>query len=608
MNEKKHSLISNLRFWVRYYLKYNRQVIWVSVADIILSPLFQLLALYFPKVTLALVEEKAAPDRFLLTLTVYTLLYLAARSISFGLVSYDGMTLNKERQNVVFRIFLKSLKIGYAYTESEEGRDTYRKAVGIQNMGSGSASSQFVYVTRSLAGTVLTFVLYSTVLGQLNLWLAAALLALAALGYLLDLRENRYYNDIRQESAVHDKHYYYMKSAMGRVSAAKDIRIFGMGTWLRERMDRVLAAMERMERRSAAWVWRNGFWGRLLNLVRDVGAYAYLIYMAAAGNITVSDFALYFGAIMGFSGFVRDVASGLAGLRRVSDDTDWLREYLEMPEEDVVSGKRHISELARPVSIEFKDVGFSYQSGGKKTKVFSRLNLRIEAGEKLALVGANGAGKSTLVKLLCGFYEPEEGEILFNGISAGEFPKAERYRLFSVVFQEMFFPPVRMDESITLKESGKVDEERLREALQKAGMWEVLQEKGIGMDRYMGKMKAKGVELSGGQYQRLLLARALYQDGAIMVLDEPTAALDPIAESQVYNAYQEYSRGRTSVFISHRLASTGFSDRIVLMDGGEIVEMGSHRELMEKNGRYAEMFRIQSGYYQEESGGAENSV
>ena len=139
-------------------------------------------------------------------------------------------------------------------------------------------------------------------------------------------------------------------------------------------------------------------------------------------------------------------------------------------------------------------------------------------------------------------------------------------------------------------------------------MWEVLQEKGIGMDRYMGKMKAKGVELSGGQYQRLLLARALYQDGAIMVLDEPTAALDPIAESQVYNAYQEYSQGRTSVFISHRLASTGFSDRIVLMDGGEIVEMGSHRELMEKNGRYAEMFRIQSGYYQEESGGAENSV
>ncbi len=164
----------------------------------------------------------------------------------------------------------------------------------------------------------------------------------------------------------------------------------------------------------------------------------------------------------------------------------------------------------------------------------------------------------------------------------------------------MFFPPVRVDESITLKREEDIDREKMEEALKKAGVWEFLQEKGIRMEQYMGNLKQKGVELSGGQYQRILLARALYQDGAVMVLDEPTAALDPIAESQVYNAYQEFSHGKTSIFISHRLASTGFSDRIVLLDKGEIVEMGSHRELMERNGRYAEMFRIQSSYYQEE--------
>ena len=154
-------------------------------------------------------------------------------------------------------------------------------------------------------------------------------------------------------------------------------------------------------------------------------------------------------------------------------------------------------------------MGFSYESGGKKTKVFSHFNLRIEAGEKLALVGANGAGKSTLVKLLCGFYEPEEGSILLGGIDAALFPRAERYRLFSVVFQEVFLPSVRVDESIALKRAEEIDGDRLREALEKADAWAFLQEKGIGMGQNMGRLKKKGVELSGGQNQRLLLARAL---------------------------------------------------------------------------------------------------
>ena len=232
-------------------------------------------------------------------------------------------------------------------------------------------------------------------------------------------------------------------------------------------------------------------------------------------------------------------------------------------------------------------------------KALQGLSMHIPKGAIYGFVGKNGAGKTTLVKLLCGFYEPEEGAIYLNGINAREFPKAERYSLFSVVFQEMFFPPVRVDESIALQEAESVDQDRLQEALKKAKMWDVLQEKGIAMDQYMGNLKKGGIELSGGQNQRLLLARALYQDGAVLVLDEPTAALDPIAESQVYDAYQEYSHGKTSVFISHRLASTGFSDRIVLLDHGKIAEMGSHGELMEKNGLYAEMFRIQSSYYQE---------
>ena len=598
MDRKKHFMASNLLFWVKYYLKNEPRIFWISIADILLYPCFQMLALYYPKVTLGLIETRQPPGYLVLVLAGYTLLFLTAKGISQGIAAINDVTLNKERQNVVFKTFLKSLRISYAYTESEEGRDDFRKAVEVQNRGDWSASSRFAVVIRGLAGTVLTFVLYSTVLSTLNIWMVCILLVLAGLGYLLDLRENRFQNSLRQEEAVTEKHFLYMKAAMGNASAAKDIRIFGMRNWLRERMNGVSSVRAKLERRRAVWIWKNGFLGRILNLARDLGAYAYLIYMASAGDMTVSDFVLYFGAITGFSGFVREMASGLAGLQQASEDTEWVRSYLEIPEEDISTGSRHINELAQPVSIEFRDVSFSYVSGKNRTKVFSHLNLRIEAGEKLALVGANGAGKTTLVKLLCGFYEPEEGGIYFNGIDAREFPKAERYSLFSVVFQEVFFPPVRMDESITLQETESVDQDRLREALKKAKMWDVLQEKGITMDQYMGNLKKGGIELSGGQNQRLLLARALYQDGPVLVLDEPTAALDPIAESQVYDAYQEYSNGKTAVFISHRLASTGFSDRIVLLDKGEIAEMGSHEELMRKNGLYAKMYRVQSSYYQ----------
>ena len=363
MDRKKHSIASNLRFWIRYYLKNEPGIFWISILDILLQPCFFMLALYFPKVTLALIEEQAAPERLTLVLAVYTLLFLTAKGISRGMSAFNDMALNKERQNVVFKTFLKSLRIGYAYTESEEGRNDFRKAVEVQNRGSGSASSQFAFIIRGLAGTVLTFVLYSTVLGTLNIWMVFILLGLACMGYLLDIRENRFQNSLRHEEAVTEKHFFYMKTAMGNASAAKDIRIFGMRGWLRERMNKVTAAREKLERRRAVWIWKNGFLGRILNLVRDLGAYAYLIYMASAGDMTVSDFVLYFSAITGFSGFIREMASGLAGLQQASEDTEWVRGYLEMPEEDISIGSRHVSELARPISIEFRDVSFSYVSG-----------------------------------------------------------------------------------------------------------------------------------------------------------------------------------------------------------------------------------------------------
>lgn len=394
---------------------------------------------------------------------------------------------------------------------------------------------------------------------------------------------------------------------MGDVNAAKDIRIFHMNPWLIKRRDKALKECETitvMLRKRSDFTEKIGF---LIAMARDLGAYGYLIYLAAAESLTVGEFVLYFGAVTGFSGFVTDMLNCVGNLRQGANSADYYRAYMDIPEEDVTEGAHHINELKSPLKIEFKNMSFAYKTSGAEEKerwenaektVFKDFNLKIKAGEKIALVGVNGAGKTTLVKLLCGMYEPDEGDILINDISIKEFPKQELYKLFSVVFQEKLELPVLVGENLTMEKIENVDEDRAWRALEQAGLKDVFDKKKIKMDSYMTHWLVKdGVELSGGQWQRFSLARALYKDGKILVLDEPTAALDPIAESQIYDCYNKYTEGKTSIFISHRLASTRFSDRIVMIENGRIIEEGSHEELMAAGGAYGEMYKVQSNYY-----------
>lgn len=333
----------------------------------------------------------------------------------------------------------------------------------------------------------------------------------------------------------------------------------------------------------------------LLNVIRNGFAYGYLIYSCLQGDISVAGFLVYFGAITGFSGFITEIVNTYSNLKLANADASCLRRFLELPE---IREEGDVPEALyrQPAEIEFQDVSFSYG----EQKIYEHFNLKIHPGEKIALLGVNGTGKTTLVKLLCGLYEPDEGRILINGVDISTLPRKALYSLFSVVFQEATVFPYPMGSNLSMKRPEETDENKVWEALEKAGLGELFREKGICSDSYMTRIAFEdGVELSGGQKQRFLLARALYQDGNILILDEPTAALDPIAESEIYQEYVNISRGRTSLFIFHRLASTKFSDRILFLENGKVAEEGTHRELMKLNGSYAHMFRIQSRYYNE---------
>jgi len=249
-----------------------------------------------------------------------------------------------------------------------------------------------------------------------------------------------------------------------------------------------------------------------------------------------------------------------------------------------------------PPAIEFRGLGYTYPNAEKAA--LKGINATVQAGERIAIVGVNGAGKTTLIKLLCGLYTPTEGEVLLDGKPVGAYNRDEYYTLFSAVFQDIHLMSSSILENISQQPLESTDREKVRECLKLSGLisrTETLPEKEDTL--LVRAVHHDATELSGGEKQKLAMARALYKDAPVLILDEPTAALDPIAENEVYQKYAELTEGKTSVYISHRLASTRFCDRILLLDGSVIAEQGTHDELMALGGIYANMFSIQASYY-----------
>jgi len=305
------------------------------------------------------------------------------------------------------------------------------------------------------------------------------------------------------------------------------------------------------------------------------------------------------GIVIGFAVWLNNLASSYGRLKEASIRIDDFREYMNWDDGINMGEGENIEPLLHEkLSIEFKNVTFAYPESEKPT--IKNLNLTIEAGEKIALVGINGAGKTTLVKLLTGLYNPTQGVILINGIPVEAFNRYEYYNLFGVIFQDVNILPFTIAQNISGQTVEETDLEKVNRVLEQSGLAEKIQS--LEKKEHTSLTQViddKGIMLSGGELQKLMLARALYKDAPILVLDEPTAALDPIAEQSLYLKYNSLTENKTSIFISHRLASTQFCNRIIYVEDGLILEMGSHAKLMKQNGKYAEMFNIQSQYYKE---------
>lgn len=405
----------------------------------------------------------------------------------------------------------------------------------------------------------------------------------------------RYRN--RSIEADLDKKFQYMEKQSSSIALAKDVRLFGLRPWLEELYDRLRLAQEAFLNKSARKVLVGHVVDVVLSLARNGLAYFYLLHLTLAQGLPASRFLLYFSAVSGFTNWMSGILNELSTLQKEDWALESVWDFLHLPEPFRFSGGIALPDLTRGAEIRLE--GVSYQYPNSDTAILDQVSLTLHAGEKLAIVGLNGAGKTTLVKLIVGLLDPTQGRVLLNGMDIRRFNRQEYYGAFATVFQHFSVLDISVAENVAQVMEG-VDRDKVARCLDQAGLLEKVQSLPQGMDTNLGRtLWDDGTLLSGGETQRLMLARALYREAPLLVLDEPTAALDPLAENDLYLKYNEMTQGKTSIFVSHRLASTRFCDRILFIGDGGIAEEGSHEALLARGGRYAALYQVQSRYYQE---------
>lgn len=624
--------------------RYDGKYPWYIALKSMVTFLGPLLAAVIPSVAIFLVDQKASVSVFSVVL-----LGLVLGSFLLGVTSTKmDMVIRKKNYFVAYgpvqkKAVSKVLDVDYAFLETAEGKklaDQARSSYELDWYGWNRIMDMFTPFAFNLLGIVV----YTAILIPKCPWVLPVFFAMSAMNLFLERKVSRkgwnMHRNIVNE-ADSRTNYFFQRSTS--VTDGKDIRLFSMENWFSSIMEFLI------QKRLRAWKWIEvayfvpNFSDTIWTLVRDLIAYCVLVHSFLQGKLDAASFTLYLGIITGFSGWLNGGNMG-EGLVRANSEmmrcSWWItsyRNFLEQwsPEEEKIekrqNGKNSVSELQNGgksemelrngnysnaagerggnteqkvenlietgVTIEFRDVCFRYP--GAQKDVIHHLNLKVQAGENIALVGVNGAGKTTLVKLLCGFYRPDSGQIYINGKEISAYPARTYRALLGAVFQDRMLMAASVEENVACCREEEVDREKLWRVLRQADIEEKIrslakQEKTM----VTNFLEQDGILFSGGEIQRIILARALYKDAPLLLLDEPTSALDPMAEYEIYAGFDQLVAKNLAVYISHRMSSCRFCERILVLEQGRIAEEGNHEALLAKNGIYARMWNLQAKNYQ----------
>ncbi len=598
MNNKekpKYKMRQVLGFMLKRAWHSQKSVLFLGAAFAALLVTQNVVQLLLAPSILRIVENRGSISLLLGTIGCFTIMLV----ILSGLREYADRNMMYGRIKVRFDIGLdmndKACTTSYPNFQNPEIKKLYDRAsqTGFNN----DEAQEHIFITlQELLLNAAGFALYLLLLSGLNPVLLIVVVLTSAISFFVNRRCDRWKYEHRHEVDEQLTHLAYLRRTMELPEISKDIRIFGLGSWLKALRKKSFDAFDALLARRD----KSAFFAAAVELVmafmRSGIAYVYLIHLLLTTGMPVSEFLLYFSAFSGFSAWVTGILTTCSDLHKETLDLSSVMEYLNLPEPFRFEEGKAVPKADR-WELRMEHVSFRYP--GSEKEIIHNMDLTLHSGEKLAIVGLNGAGKTTLVKLLCGLYDPSEGRITLNGQDIREFDRRSYYKLFSAVFQDFSMPDLTVAETVA-QDYENIDVNRVNECLEKAGLTQMVQNLPKGLDTHLGKeIFLDGVRLSGGQTQRMMLARALYKDGPFLVLDEPTAALDPLAENDIYQKYSQMTDGKTSVFISHRLASTRFCDRILFLENGCIKEEGTHEQLLARGGGYAKLFDVQARYYQE---------
>lgn len=605
--QKTYGFLNNFIYALNIERKSNLRLLAITLIKPIGDIVGTLLNSYAPKYVLSFIEDDLPFNTIIMYTVIICLIMMILDVISTTCYNSFEFEYRKTEGYVEKKRMDKLFHTDFKNMESPDFLDYAQRAKTALNRGKGFHG--VLYQSRNFIAQGTLMILSAALIGIQNLLMMIIFIVISfgivKISSFFTKRDKIKFSDAMAPTW---RKMNYLESTTKNFDFAKDIRLFNMSNAFFNQLSGVNETYKELNRKhhNRMVLWEVSL-GSVL-IVQKILMYTWLVYNVVTGAYQISDFVLYVGLVSTFHASVGYVNWIYSDMRTNSLMINDYRNFVDWKEDRETADEKdgHITEInLDKFEFRFENVSFKYP--GHDNYVLKNVNLTIKNGAKLAVVGVNGAGKTTFIKLMMKLYEPSEGRILLNDVDIKEYNREEYFKLFSPVFQnvECFAMPIY--QNISFAEEDKTDMNKINEVLEQSGLSEKINSYEKGIHTNLLKIFDKeGIDLSGGEKQRLAMARALYKDGKFIILDEPTAALDALAEDRMYREFENMIHGKTAVFISHRLGSTRFCDKIAMFEDGTIVEEGTHEELMAKNGKYAYMFGIQSQYYDEKQKNSDN--
>lgn len=586
----KYSFFSNLFFLIKNWFKKDTFGAIVVFLSAIISVIIPMVDAFITRTVANSIIESAEISFFIRELSVLFCVYIVLKFINVWAEERTWFFQNKVSMlygvNLMDAVMDKEL----ADFESTKGRSLFERAKSFAFDGDQADGAWSAIRFSKLLTSFVGFLTYTIIFSKVSFVLIAIVILTSFIAYFLQYKLTEFGNVTADEMSLEEMRLYYLYRIAGESRAQREVRIlnaFGMVySYLAKFSNAYYSILRKYTKKANTSTELQA----VLGFVRDFFTYYILAKNAALGKISTGDFIFYLTLVVGFSEWLNNFTGHIMSLKRISIGCGKYREFVDekndedkKPDIDVIN------------DIELKNLSFQYD---EDSKILKNINLSMKRGDSVAIVGENGAGKTTLIKVLAGLYKPTAGEIYVNGENLNDFSSESIYKRTSILFQDYFMLPGTLLENMDNK---VLDEKKATEFVEKLGLKDRIDGLTDGLQSEVIDVENNKIEgFSGGELQRILLIKSLMKESDILILDEPTAALDPISEEKLYNEYKDFSRDKISIFISHRITSTRFCDRIIYLENGEIAEYGTYEELMKLDGKYKKMFDLQAKYYKED--------